>query len=253
MAATLEYLDQTIHTGEEIEAVASLPLLAAIPTITGAMNGAGGPMDERHLRLITQLEPRSPAAEGYRGLRTSLTFATPDNPPKILVVTSPSPEEGKTTTAANLAVTLAQAGTSTLLMDTDLRRGLTHQVVGIDRVLRRIRRCRQQDRRRGVARRCLARGEPAETAPGDSRHPLQCLGARLRNTGAGPFAPLGGRRFASPTYRARDRGSDRAPAALLTGRRRLGLLRFQHRHAKTGGQPDLLHHGDDSHRPGRCP
>ena len=69
--------------------------------------------------LITLSDPRSPMSEAYRTLRTNLSFYSLDDPLRTLVVTSPAPDEGKSTVAANLAVTLAQAGNRTVLVDCD--------------------------------------------------------------------------------------------------------------------------------------
>lgn len=80
--------------------------------------------------LITLTDPRSPVSEAYRTLRTNLSFYSVDDPIRSLVVTSPSPDEGKSTTAANLAVTLAQSGRRTLLVDCDLRRPSLHELMG---------------------------------------------------------------------------------------------------------------------------
>ena len=95
------------------------------------------------MNLITLTDPRSPASEAYRTLRTNLSFYSLDNPIRSLVVTSPAADEGKNTLAANLAVTMAQSGRRTLLVDCDLRRpslhtlfdcqnepGLTNQILG---------------------------------------------------------------------------------------------------------------------------
>ncbi len=79
------------------------------------------------MSLITLTDPRSPVSEAYRTLRTNLSFYSLDNPVKTLVVTSAEPNEGKTTTAANLAVTMAQAGNKTILVDCDLRRPSLHE------------------------------------------------------------------------------------------------------------------------------
>lgn len=79
-------------------------------------------------RLITVREPNSAASEAYRTLRTSLFYARVDTPPKVIVVTSHSPREGKSTTCANLAVVLAQAGRSTLLVDCDFRNPVMHKI-----------------------------------------------------------------------------------------------------------------------------
>ncbi len=78
--------------------------------------------------LITLTDPRSPAAEAYRTLRTNLTFAGLDKPIETLVVTSPAPGEGKSTTLANLAVTMAQGERRTILVDADLRRPSLHEI-----------------------------------------------------------------------------------------------------------------------------
>jgi len=81
--------------------------------------------------LITLINPRSPAAEAYRTLRTNLTFAALDKPIETLVVTSAAPGEGKSTVLANLAVTMAQGERRTILVDADLRRPGLHEIFGI--------------------------------------------------------------------------------------------------------------------------
>lgn len=78
------------------------------------------------MSLITLTDPRSPISEAYRTLRTNLSFYSLDNPIKSLVVTSPAADEGKSTTVANLAVTMAQSGRKTVLVDCDLRRPSLH-------------------------------------------------------------------------------------------------------------------------------
>lgn len=78
--------------------------------------------------LITLSNPHSPAAEAYRTLRTNILFEALDKPLQTLIVTSPSPDDGKSTTLANLAVTLAQSGHSTILVDADLRRPSQHVI-----------------------------------------------------------------------------------------------------------------------------
>lgn len=80
---------------------------------------------------MTLLDPASVASEAYRTLRTSLLYALVDAPPKVVVVTSPGSAEGKSTTCANLAVVLAQAGKSTLVIDCDLRKPSMHKIFGL--------------------------------------------------------------------------------------------------------------------------
>jgi len=81
--------------------------------------------------LITLTNPRSPIAEAYRSLRTNLEFSSLDHPLRSMIVTSAAPEEGKSTTLANLAVTVAQAGKRVILADCDLRRPAQHRLFGL--------------------------------------------------------------------------------------------------------------------------
>lgn len=81
--------------------------------------------------LITLTDPRSPVSESYRTLRTNLSFSSLDKPLRTLVITSAAPEEGKSTTIANLAVTMAQGGKKTILVDCDLRRPSLHTIFGL--------------------------------------------------------------------------------------------------------------------------
>lgn len=80
------------------------------------------------MKLITIQDPRSPVSEAYRTLRTNLSFYSLDRPLRSLVVTSPAAGEGKSTVAANLAVTMAQSGRRTILVDCDLRRPTLHEL-----------------------------------------------------------------------------------------------------------------------------
>jgi non-specific protein-tyrosine kinase len=83
------------------------------------------------LDLVTLTQPRSPAAEAYRALRTNLIFSSLDRPLATLLVTSAAPDEGKSTTLANLAVTIAQGGRRTVVVDCDLRRPTQHTLWGL--------------------------------------------------------------------------------------------------------------------------
>ncbi len=82
--------------------------------------------------LITLTDPRSPASEAYRTLRTNLSFYSLDEPIRTLVVTSPTANEGKSVTIANLAVTMAQGGRRTILVDCDLRRPSLHTIFSVE-------------------------------------------------------------------------------------------------------------------------
>ncbi len=82
--------------------------------------------------LITITDPRSPVAEAYRRLRTNLEFASLDSSLRTLLVTSAGPDEGKSTTLSNLAVSIAQAGRRVILVDGDLRHPRLHELFGLD-------------------------------------------------------------------------------------------------------------------------
>jgi capsular exopolysaccharide synthesis family protein len=132
LAMGLEALDTKVRTEDDAASLSGgVPVLGTIPRIRAAgharRNGADGVLASR---LVTQSDPRSPVSEAYRTLRTNLTFAGLNGAPQVLVVTSAMPGDGKSTSAANLAVTLAQQGTPTLLVDADLRKGLLHHMLG---------------------------------------------------------------------------------------------------------------------------
>ena len=88
-------------------------------------------VNNRSDSLVTLTNPRAPVSEAYRTLRTNLEFSSLDKPIKTMVVTSPGPGEGKSTTLANLAVTLAQAEKQVILVDCDLRRPSQHELFGL--------------------------------------------------------------------------------------------------------------------------
>jgi len=82
-------------------------------------------------RLATFTHPRSPVAEAYRALRTNIQFSSLDHPLRSFLITSTEAREGKSTTAANLAITFAEAGNSVILVDADLRRPSQHRLFGL--------------------------------------------------------------------------------------------------------------------------
>lgn len=115
-----EQLDDSIRTKEELERQSGLPVLGIVPRVATWRD-----VEDTHLE--TRARPRSAASESYRTLLTSLDFIQLETPLKVLQVTSASPGEGKTTTAANLAVAYADAGRRTLIVCCDLRRPRLHR------------------------------------------------------------------------------------------------------------------------------
>ena len=140
LAFLLESLDNTVRTTEQAQNIAQLPSLGLIPMGTRPDNGkgsrrmaiAGGLIPSREaVELITQAKPQSQMAEAYRALRTSLLLSSLGAPPKIILITSALPQEGKTTTSINTAVVLAQKGVRVLLIDADMRRPSVHKTLGM--------------------------------------------------------------------------------------------------------------------------
>jgi hypothetical protein len=126
LAFLLENLDNTVRTPEQAQLIAALPALGMIPL------GSRRPSEEsthklsvasskEAVELVTQSRPQSQMAESYRALRTSLLLSSLGAPPKIIMVTSAMPQEGKTTTSINTAIVLAQKGVRVLLIDADPR------------------------------------------------------------------------------------------------------------------------------------
>lgn len=140
MAFGREYLDTSVHTREDLQLATGLTVLGLIPRIREAAspNGRGWRMPGAPARdgtsieprLVTHRDPRGAVSEAYRNLRTNITFSSPERALKTLVFTSAMPGDGKSTTATNLAITLAQQGARILLVDADLRRGSLHEVFG---------------------------------------------------------------------------------------------------------------------------
>ena len=144
----LEYLDNTVKTVEDVSRYTQLPALSVIPAISGRkpklLVGGSNGKKNGHARVglgngsrltsdrLTVLNSRSSVAEAYRVLRTSVLLSSVDRPPKLILITSGQPGEGKTTTVVNTAISLAQLGASVLIIDCDLRKPSAHKVLGVD-------------------------------------------------------------------------------------------------------------------------
>jgi len=121
-----EFLDDSVKTKDDFEKVApGVPVLGLIPVVS-AWRGKETPY------LVSLDDPNSPAAEAYRTLRTSIQFIGLDQPMRTLQITSANPQEGKTTTLANLAVALARSGSTVAIVCCDLRRPRIHEFFGLD-------------------------------------------------------------------------------------------------------------------------
>jgi exopolysaccharide transport family protein len=137
LAFLIENMDNTVRTPEQATALSALPSLGMIPL--GSKSGNHGPTGKRLaltsskevVETVTQVRPQSQMAESYRALRTSLLLSNLGAPPKVIMVTSARPQEGKTTTSINTAIVLAQKGVRVLLIDADLRRPSIHKTLGM--------------------------------------------------------------------------------------------------------------------------
>src|SRR6202023_1023702 len=140
LACVLESLDTSIRNMEQVSAISTLPALGTIPlqlsknghsrkrlkTVSADIEKSESPA------LVTYVRPKSEAAEAYRALRTSILLSAFGAPPKVILITSALPQEGKTTISANSALVLAQRGSRVLLLDADLRRPGLQRLFGID-------------------------------------------------------------------------------------------------------------------------
>jgi capsular exopolysaccharide synthesis family protein len=134
IALVMESLDDTLRTSEDVEALSGLPSLAVIPHFgaqrkaavlspetAAAVHKSGLPAE-----IVSYNEPHSIGAEGYRTLRSSILLSSVDREPRIILMTSSYAAEGKSTCAANLAISFARRNARVLLVDTDLRKGTLH-------------------------------------------------------------------------------------------------------------------------------
>jgi len=125
LALLRDLLDQKMHSAEEISAVLEMPVLGVVPSMsTRESPSARGQK--------THLDSKSRWAEAYRTVRTAVFFGAPKAEAKTILVTSPTPADGKTTLASNLAIAMAQAGQKTLIIDADFRKPMQHKIFGFD-------------------------------------------------------------------------------------------------------------------------
>ncbi len=143
LAIMMEIMDTSIRSIEDVASYVGLDVIGTIPKMRfGKPHGGRGKRgtyvaatdeDQSDACIVTQHDPKSPISEAYRTLRTNFQFATIRQKPKTIMVTSAVPGEGKTTTAVNMAVTMADRGIRVLLIDTDLRRPNVHRVLKMER------------------------------------------------------------------------------------------------------------------------
>jgi non-specific protein-tyrosine kinase len=124
LVALLEFLDNTVKPEVNVQAIANAPVLATISALSKIEPGGR--------QVYTMSQPQSGASEAVRLLRTNLEFASASNPIHSITVSSASPGEGKSTTAANLGVVMAQSGLTCAVIDADLRKPTMHRIFGVE-------------------------------------------------------------------------------------------------------------------------
>ena len=143
----LEYMDSTVNTPQSVWAAVSLTTLGVVPHLrslpekyrTAVLPGnpvkslmsPAGSGEAMSKELVMARDQLSLTAESYRTIRTALMLAKAEHPPKVILLTSPSPGEGKTLTTVNLGIALAQSGQRVVVVDADLRKGRCHRITNV--------------------------------------------------------------------------------------------------------------------------
>ncbi len=125
LALLHDWMDQKLHSAEEISAVLSVPVLGVVPSMSRRQSVAA-----RGQKVFR--DSHSPWAEAYRTIRTAVFFGAPKGEAKTILVTSPAAADGKTTLASNLAIAMAQAGQKTLVLDADFRKPMQHKIFEVN-------------------------------------------------------------------------------------------------------------------------
>jgi succinoglycan biosynthesis transport protein ExoP len=123
LAFFFEYLDNTIKSPEEVETRLGVPVLGTVPLLD---------IKGKSIEKIILEDPQSTFAESYKTIRTAILLSSASKPPQNILVTSMGPEEGKTVTSVNLAMTIAQSEYTVLLIDGDLRKPRIHKIFGLN-------------------------------------------------------------------------------------------------------------------------
>ena len=146
LAIFRHHLDNTLRTPEDVGRSLRLPTLGMVPDVRRLDKRENSVANQNHLalpggsaaqkngnkrELVVAHHPFSIVTESYRTVRTSILFSIAGRPPRTLLITSSQPQEGKTVTAVNLAISFAQLGEPVLLVDADLRRGICHRLLGL--------------------------------------------------------------------------------------------------------------------------
>ena len=125
LALLRDWMDHRLRSAEEISAILGVPVLGTVPSMSRRQS-----IVERGCKV--HLDSRSSASEAYRTIRTSIFFGVPKGEAKTILITSPSPGDGKTTLVSNLGIAMAQAGQKTLIIDADFRKPMQHEIFKAD-------------------------------------------------------------------------------------------------------------------------